>query len=548
MYFGEGQTDDGAWRFFDYLNGNLAIGEVNLPDGRWTYYTREGMQFGEQNFDGRWLNYDIKKSGAMSFGKTTISDGRTVFYGENDGSMLFSEFCSADGNWYFADPNNGNLFGGEMNYDGRWLYYDPITFAMYFGVTPMQDGRTTYHSEQNGAMMFGEFQTADGKWYFADVSNGQLANGWTQLPNDTRTLYYTYENGMAFGVTTVENGMQHYFSVENGNWITGWIRLDEGLAYFDAELGRRNGVVMIEGKSHYFEEGFLLATEPGWVEVDGGLTYIDPEKGRLIGWATIGGQTYYFKNGLMSTGQQIIDSEEYFFAPSDPMFGYDNPGSLQTGWVIVADKQWRQYGANGVFTGFTSVLTPDDPTAISRGFLYYVNQMRLAIDPNRVLATLHPDLMAGAQIIANEMHLLPSKQPMGSNDSTNDALRPILDAYGTYTTMWYTVYIPMGYGGNPNDLSPAFYQFDYFRDSATPPDPNDPFSGASRVPRNFSRTLDDVLAFILIYDNSVTRGWLTNPLRREYGIGYWDDPTQPAGSSRIWILHTSDGDMASWKN
>ena len=97
-------ADKNIWVYYDN-NGNLLKGEQRLFDGM--YY-----------FD--------KKTGALSFGWTTLDDGKRAYHNDITGRALHGA-NAVGGNVYAFDQNRGAQTFGWMNYKGYRTYADPKT-------------------------------------------------------------------------------------------------------------------------------------------------------------------------------------------------------------------------------------------------------------------------------------------------------------------------------------------------------------------------------------------------------------------------------------
>lgn len=96
--------------------------------------------------------------------------GGKWFHFDAEGYLTLGWFLSADGNWYYCNPNGtqiGEMFTGWLqdSADGYWYYLDPVTGAMATG-----------------------WKEIDGKWYyFNEAAAGE--SGWAQDPLTTQWVY-----------------------------------------------------------------------------------------------------------------------------------------------------------------------------------------------------------------------------------------------------------------------------------------------------------------------------------------------------------------------
>ena len=230
-YMAEGRVDiEGKPYYFDPETGIL---QKNLRD---PYYTDEEgvIQFGEQTVDGKTVYYDPQTGERVSGWHT--EDGKTYYYDEN-GKVKGK--LTLDGVEYSFDPetgemvsrglvgdyfinDDGSLFTGTKDVDGKTYYFDPLSepkgkMAKGLITIPARynNGKSkTMYFDPDGNMITGAVQI-DGETYYFDKEEGRVSN---KIVEDGGKKYFFQENGVLFkdGTRLTRDKKKKVTSDENG--------------------------------------------------------------------------------------------------------------------------------------------------------------------------------------------------------------------------------------------------------------------------------------------------------------------------------------------
>ena len=340
-------------------NGTIFIN----PDG--TIFT------GEKYIEGKgWAYFDPNNGGLMVNGWFEL-DWRTVYY--DNGYMAHGETLASDGNYYYFDDTNGNIYTGEKMVGSYWSYYEPTTGRRVEGLYTLPDGRRVCYI--NGRMVYGtnrvwgrqyEFDTVTGAvltgegydpengWYYIDTETKDYVIGFKTI--DWRTVYYN--NGyMAYGETLASDGNYYYFDDVTGNMRVGEIAVGPHWSYFAPGTGRRveglytlpdgrrvcyiNGR-MVYGTNRVWGRQYEFDTVTGAVltgegyDPENGWYYIDTEtKDYVIGFKTIDWRTVYYNNGYMAYGETLASDGNYYYFD-------DVTGNMRVGEIAVG-PHWSYF-------------------------------------------------------------------------------------------------------------------------------------------------------------------------------------------------------------
>ncbi|MBE6017651.1 MAG: N-acetylmuramoyl-L-alanine amidase family protein [Lachnospiraceae bacterium] len=302
----DGWVDEDGYRYY-YRDSKMVTGWQTIDGKRYyfdpdTYY----MYTGICEIDGE--DYFLGVDGAAASG--WAREDRT-YYSTDLGPK------ATETTWYYTD-SNGALQYGWKKLSGNWYYFDPDTGEMATGFFWI-DG-ADYYFNASGVMQTGWIKsnemTGYTEWYYAN-SKGVLQDGWQKISN--KWYYFDYE--MYTGYEEIDG--KYYFFNKSGAWVSspsGWQENKYGEWYYF-----RNGKAVTEwqkisGKWYYFYRDFAVMCNT-YVYVDG-KSYMFNKNGTWIsnpnGWISdFEGDWYYFRNGKALTGWQKISSKWYYFGDED---------------------------------------------------------------------------------------------------------------------------------------------------------------------------------------------------------------------------------------
>ncbi len=240
-------------------NGKLISGQVYSIDHTDYVFNNFGdleHMTGEAKIDGHW--YLFGADNKVLTGIQKLSDGRTVYYGLDNGQMQYGEQKISD-HWYLFDK-----WSGEMKTNFQHL----------------DDGRTVYYAS-NGQMQYGR-QNIGGHWYLFNDESGEMYKGWKLEGHDW--YYYNTNNGqMQTGNATI-NGVNYTFASDGKQIPNYHIDYTYALAPGQGDSGKaaNNYIVLHEvgvesgaaANARYFKQNLNRSkTYVTFVVGDGGKVY-----------------------------------------------------------------------------------------------------------------------------------------------------------------------------------------------------------------------------------------------------------------------------------
>ena len=255
----------------------------------------------------------------------------------------------------FADVKNGWVQEGTA-----WYYYvegQPLT-GWHNDIPGWENW---FYFDNDGIMAQGNKKIGD--YTFRFNNDGTLYDNWVVLA-DNKWGYYDFSakklyTGWADNIPGWE-GKWFYFDKETGVMTTGWAGNIPGWEgkwfYFDDNGVMATGTQVIDGYTlKFYETGDEMGLlYDAWIDLGGGKwSCYDPAvRGRCKGWFNNipgwQGKWFYFDDdGIMAQGNKKI---------GDYTFRFNDDGTLQDNWVVLANDKWGYYDFNAkkLYTGWAN--------------------------------------------------------------------------------------------------------------------------------------------------------------------------------------------------
>lgn len=317
-------TDKGWYAYkgdWYYINNDNSLYEGYLEISGNTYYLSPAMAYSV--FDYTW-EYDY--TGEHTYLYLLAPDGsyqkitKDGYYNTNFGRVLVE---------------NGELFSGWKNINGKFYYFDYAMACNTVSVIPEEESFSVYYFDNTGVMQSGGWIPYANTYLYADaygrlVDGVQSISGKSYLFNTYMLAYDSYANIEGDIYVSDENGIATALSYGDG-----W-KVVNNHCYYVKEGDIAIGQVDVE--SNYGSELYFFDTTTGRMKTDyydGTYYYSDIYGNPYRGWKQINGNWHYFAPWEYDSGRYEIDNNAYYFDDGGRMLSNTSYYSSLYGKVFV---------------------------------------------------------------------------------------------------------------------------------------------------------------------------------------------------------------------
>lgn len=331
------------------------------------------------------------------------ANGETVYYRTDEKGRLVQGIYTDEAGDTCYYGNDFKRKSGIFTVNGKTYCFQPFLMKDY--VTT--ENGYLYYFDEKGELSKKSKITKD-RWYTENDQDYYIKNN-TMIKNQALKIngkmYYFDESGrlvkdQEFSIYNAEKNMYTYYKANpDGSLVIGWD--EDKRSYYFSDGRCADGVVQIDGKTYYFENGYQ---QRDCVVASNGFGYYFDEDGNMEKkqeatkdcWFQAGGRWYYIRNGELVKNEFItVNNKKYYLDYEGKMYHYgwfsvydsvedkefeyyaEESGNIVTGWydgVYYCDENGRRQEGIMRVDGLLYDFAPEmkrNTAEIKDGTLYY---------------------------------------------------------------------------------------------------------------------------------------------------------------------------------
>lgn len=303
-----------TWKSYEgeyyYVKNNTALNSCVEKIGMYYYgFDQNGQMYNDIRFE----LYVQDASGRTEY---------KTFFAKKDGALYQNSWVKGYGNWYYAGAD-GSVYVGLKTIGGKQYYFNEYGQLSVNTVDSVQN--KIYSSDENGVLTEVKgnnvWKNLHGQWYYIQ-NNKLLKDTVCKIGND----YYGFDSEGAMRTDRLfynSEKERYYFADQNGKLAkNSWVKWNGKWYYFGKDATGAEGIQTINGKTYYFESGYMVVKQ---AFTAGNKNYAGKADGSLAAlkenaWTTVEGKRYYVQNGsVLSDCVKKIGTSYY---------GFDEDGAM----------------------------------------------------------------------------------------------------------------------------------------------------------------------------------------------------------------------------
>ncbi len=316
----------------------ISLYDISAMEGKFdidgeTYCAENGeLVFGWKNIDGYWYYFDYEGKAIKDYAAYYIDD--SIYGFDKDGHMLVGWYKSYNYTYYYG--TDGKAYVGEATI-GNKKYLFSESGRLYKGKKFILNNYIytcdTLGVIQEKAKAKEGWNQIYKQWYY--VENGKLASGLKEINN--KTYYFNeFSHEMYKDDLIYLDGHTYMFDQSGAMVKNGWYKSYNEWTYSDSKGRLVDGKQVINGKTYYFFDRYLLCNFTGIIDdvlvnTDSNGNVVKEISSAKEGWVSLNNLWFYFKDGqfviddLVESGNKTYYMDDFgvMVKNQNPLYIYD---------------------------------------------------------------------------------------------------------------------------------------------------------------------------------------------------------------------------------